>query len=205
MTRFIQNSAVSCTVHTKKKKEKDLNGAVLNGIMGLLLPLDARSRGRRRFFFLCFPPPFLSQNDTDQPHLPKTTFHVLEGQQHNGRPNHVPPLFLPIKTGGKTDNQKRDREGGKRDNEKERRREERGQSIRGKELKTERKKRTKNRGEREKKKNRVVATTANRQCHHQRRYMSPQAAPPTTAATAGQPVSPSFFFGFIPAMPPLFT
>jgi hypothetical protein len=95
MTRFIQNSAVSCTVHTKKKKEKDLNGAVLNGTVGLLLPLDARSRGRRRFFFLCFPPPFLSQNDTDQPHLPKTTFHVLEGQQHNGRPNHVPPLFLP--------------------------------------------------------------------------------------------------------------
>ena len=162
-------------------------------------------QGKKKIFLPLFPPPFLSQNDTDQPHLPKTTFHVLEGQQHNGRLNHVPPLFLPIKTGGKTDNQKRDRERGKRDNEKERRREERGQSIRGKELKTERKKRTKNRGEREKKKNRVVATTANRQCHHQRRYMSPQAAPPTTAATTGQPVSPSFFFGFIPATPPLFT
>jgi hypothetical protein len=185
MTRFIQNSAVLCTVHTKKKKEKDLNGAVLNGIMGLLLPLDARSRGRRRFFFLCFPPPFLSQNDTDQPHLPKTTFHVLEGQQHNGRPNHVPPLFLPIKTGGKTDNQKRDREGGKRDNEKERRREERGQSIRGKELKTERKKRTKNRGEREEKKQ--------SRCHHRK----PPVPPPATADNSSHRRSARLPFFFL--------
>jgi hypothetical protein len=30
-------------------KKKDLNGAVLNSTMSLLLPLDARGRGRRRF------------------------------------------------------------------------------------------------------------------------------------------------------------
>jgi hypothetical protein len=33
----------------KKKKGKAQNGVVLNGTMGLLLPLDARGKGRRRF------------------------------------------------------------------------------------------------------------------------------------------------------------
>ena len=71
MTRFIQNSVVSCTVHAKKKKEKDLNGAVLNGIVGLLLPLDARSRGRRRFFFLCFHRHFSLKTTPTNPTCPK--------------------------------------------------------------------------------------------------------------------------------------
>jgi hypothetical protein len=48
-TRFGQNGAVSCTVHVKKK-QKDPNGAVLKGTVGLLLPLDVRGRGRRSFF-----------------------------------------------------------------------------------------------------------------------------------------------------------
>ena len=45
---FKWNDIVSCTVHIKKK---DPNGAVLNGTVGLLLPLDVRDRGRRRFFY----------------------------------------------------------------------------------------------------------------------------------------------------------
>ena len=40
--------------HTfSKKKRRIKNGAVLNGTICLLLPLDERSRGRRRFFFFC--------------------------------------------------------------------------------------------------------------------------------------------------------
>jgi hypothetical protein len=36
---FVQSGAVSSTI--QKKKGKAQNGAVLNGTMGLLLPLDA--------------------------------------------------------------------------------------------------------------------------------------------------------------------
>jgi len=40
-----------CFMHcSRKKKQKDPNGAVLNGTVGLLLPLDVRGRGRRSFF-----------------------------------------------------------------------------------------------------------------------------------------------------------
>jgi len=48
------------TVLFQKKKNKDPNGAVLNGTMGLLLPLDARGRGRRRFPSPAFLFPFSS-------------------------------------------------------------------------------------------------------------------------------------------------
>jgi len=59
----VQNGVVSFTV---KKKGKSQNIAFLNGVMGLLLPLDARGRGRR---CSCSSSPSLSQNqkkETDQ-------------------------------------------------------------------------------------------------------------------------------------------
>jgi len=37
-----------------KKREKGPKWCCFDGIIGLLLPLDVRSRGRRRFFFLCY-------------------------------------------------------------------------------------------------------------------------------------------------------
>jgi hypothetical protein len=40
--------------HTLFMQKKDPNGALLNGIVGLLLPLDVQGRGRRRFFFPLF-------------------------------------------------------------------------------------------------------------------------------------------------------
>jgi len=40
------------------------------------------------------------------------------GRQHSGHPNHVPPLFLPIKTGGR---ERKEGEGRKRQNKKKRR------------------------------------------------------------------------------------
>jgi len=41
-----KKDVVSCTY----SKKKDPNGAILNDTVGLLLPLDVRGRGRRRFF-----------------------------------------------------------------------------------------------------------------------------------------------------------
>ena len=96
--------------HTLLKKKKEArNGDVLNGTVGLLLPLDARSRGRRRFFFLCFPPPSPSKRrrlpfkktPTKDPHLPKlfTCWRGGGGAAAQWPPRSLPPLFLPIKTG----------------------------------------------------------------------------------------------------------
>jgi len=74
-------------IHCSLLKNKDPNSVILNGTVGLLLSLDTRSRGRRRFFFLCRR--YLSlQKDTDSllkrhrhhPHLPET-FHVLEKRE----------------------------------------------------------------------------------------------------------------------------
>jgi len=59
-TRFVQNGVVSYNVH-KKNKEKAPNGAVLNGTVAFLLPLDAPGRGRKRLFFLALPVPSFSE------------------------------------------------------------------------------------------------------------------------------------------------
>jgi len=84
-----QRRFIHCSL---KKRRRSTNGAVLNGTICVLLSLDARSRGRRRFFFLCFPPPFLSQNDADQPHLPKKNFPRVGGAaaQWSSQPCHSP-------------------------------------------------------------------------------------------------------------------
>ena len=82
MTCFIQNDVVSYTVLAKKKNP---NGVVLNGIVGLLLPLDLRGRGRRRFFL---PPVFtnflplksIKKTLTKDPQLSKA-FHVLKKRE----------------------------------------------------------------------------------------------------------------------------
>jgi len=125
--------------------------------MGLLLPLDARSRGRRRFFLPLSPPPNPKKTPTPSKKTP-TTFHVLEGRQHNGRPSHVSPLFLPIKTGEekKKTREEREERGRKKERTEERvqRREEKEEKREGegrKKKKKEARKRMKNRGEREKK------------------------------------------------------
>jgi len=47
--------------HPLFQKKKDPNGAVLNGTVGLILPLDTRGRGRRRFPSLAFLFPFSSK------------------------------------------------------------------------------------------------------------------------------------------------
>jgi hypothetical protein len=55
--RFVQNSVVSYTV--KKNKEKAQNGAVLNGTVAFLLPLDVQKIGEEEGFIPLFSPTFL--------------------------------------------------------------------------------------------------------------------------------------------------
>jgi len=88
------------------KKRGSPERCCFDGTVGLLLPLDARGRGRRRFFFFCSHRIALSKRrrlpfkKTSTTH----TFHVLEGRWRGGNtvaaPIHIPPLFLPIKIGG---------------------------------------------------------------------------------------------------------
>ena len=66
---FKWNDVVSCTV--KKKKPRDQNDAVLNGIVTFLLPLDGQNKGRRRFFLPLFSPTSLPQkHQKDADHSP---------------------------------------------------------------------------------------------------------------------------------------
>jgi len=109
---------------------------------------------------------------------------AVEEQQHSGRHSHVSPLFFYKYRGDRE--QKRGQRG--------KRWEKRGETK-----KKERRRRENNEKQRrERRKNRAVATTANCQRHHQRRCLSPLAAPPTTAVTVGQPFSLSFFSCFVP-------
>ena len=57
MTCFVQNNTVSSTI-----KNNGGNGAILNGTVHLLLPLDMHKWGRRRFSPLQHLFPSLSQN-----------------------------------------------------------------------------------------------------------------------------------------------
>jgi len=136
--RFDQNSVVSCTVYKKKKNTRAQNGAVLNDTVTFLLPLDARGRGRRRFFFLPLSPSSNLQKDADLP----TTFHVLDGWWRGGSTMVAPatsPLFLPIKTG--EEDQKRGERTRERENITEgRRKREEEEEKRGEERKKNRKK-----------------------------------------------------------------
>jgi len=114
---FKWNSAFCLKRHRFKHcslKKKDPNSVVLNGTVGLLLPLDARNRGRRRFFPPLSPPSSPSKRRRlpfkKTPTQPKA-FHVLEWRQHNGRPVLSLPCFLPIKIGeGRARKKERDRE-----------------------------------------------------------------------------------------------
>jgi len=140
---FKWNGDVSSTV-SKKKYPK---GVVLNDIVGLLLPLDTRSRGRRRFPSPAFLFPLslkqLKKMPTKPTHLLATWWKnrgdVPLGRLHSGRPGHPTPeprldrgsraisspVFLPINT-----RERESRRGSKR----------KEQNRRGKELKTKRKK-----------------------------------------------------------------
>ena len=53
MTRFGQIGVVSCISLEKKERER-ANGAVLNGTISLLLPLDAQRTGEEEAFSLPF-------------------------------------------------------------------------------------------------------------------------------------------------------
>jgi hypothetical protein len=53
MTRVGQNGVVSCISLEKKERER-ANGAVLNGTISLLLPLDAQRTGEEEAFFPLF-------------------------------------------------------------------------------------------------------------------------------------------------------
>ena len=127
-------------MHCSHKKRRDWNGAVLNGTVGLLLPLDARNRGRRRFFLPLSPPSSPSKRRRlpfkKTPTQPKA-FHVLKGWQHSGGPVLSLPCFLPIKTGegrAREEEQNRGRKRERRENTREERTE------KGKRRKKERKK-----------------------------------------------------------------
>jgi len=75
--RFGQNGAVSCTVK-KREREKEANGAVLNGAVSLLLPLHAQRTGEEKaIMFPCNATIFLSLC----PHHPGAALHLDETGQ----------------------------------------------------------------------------------------------------------------------------
>jgi hypothetical protein len=64
--RVLVKTAPFHAFHCKKKRE-EANGAVLNGTISLLLPLDTQRTGEEEAFFLLFFYPFsLSQNPKNQ-------------------------------------------------------------------------------------------------------------------------------------------
>jgi len=180
-----------------KKKRKNPKRCCFKGTVGLLLPLDVRSRGRRRFFFfLCHRHLSLQKDADTTPICPKLSTCWRRGRRCVPRaifgaaaqwpPQPHPSPVFAYKNGGGGRKKKR---GGKTER---RRREEREQ----KKEEEEAEKKMKNRGEKEKEKIEPPPTTVNRQRHHQCRCLSPPASPPTTAATTGQPFSPSSFSCF---------
>jgi len=186
---FKWNGDVSSTV-SKKKYPK---GVVLNDIVGLLLPLDTRSRGRRRFPSPAFLFPLslkqLKKMPTKPTHLLATWWKnrgdVPLGRLHSGRPGHPTPeprldrgsraisspVFLPINT-----RERESRRGSKR----------KEQNRRGKELKTKRKKKRiteeekkkKQRSRWEKKKDRHLEPPPFRHQHHRQRQQPLQVSFP---------------------------
>jgi len=85
--------------------------------VGLLLPLDARSKGRRRFFFLCLHRlPLLKRCRLAH------NFPCVGGAVAQWPPSPLSPLFLPIKTG---EEKKNEREEGKKKKKRETKRKKR--------------------------------------------------------------------------------
>ena len=134
--RFVQNGAVSCTVHTKKEEEEDRNGAVLNGTI-IFFPWTCEIGEKDDFssFLYHRPQSFQKDADTFKKTPTQPTFHVLKGRQHSGHPSHVSPLVFAYKNRGKGRKgleKKRKRETENRTREEQRRgREEREQNERG--------------------------------------------------------------------------
>ena len=194
-----------------KKKEKGPKWCRFDGTVGLLLPLDARSRGRRRFFFLCHRHLSL-QKDVDS--LSKrrrptplakeklsTCWRGGGGEAAQWPPSHVSPLFLPIKTGEEKKKNEIWERGRRAERKKTERKEKRVRvENRGRRLKKKVEKRMKNRGERKKKEQhrwppRTTSDAASRLQQLCQRQQPPQVSPSSLF----------FFFGFVPACPPLFT
>jgi hypothetical protein len=181
----------TATFHPLFQKKKNPKGVVLNDIVGLLLPLDTRSRGRRRFPSPAFLFPLslkqLKKMPTKPTHLLATWWKnrgdVPLGRLHSGRPGHPTPeprldrgsraisspVFLPINT-----RERESRRGSKR----------KEQNRRGKELKTKRKK--KRITEEEKKKKTEKQMREEEGPPPGATAISPPASPPTTAATTSQ-------------------
>jgi hypothetical protein len=121
----------------------------------LLLPLDARNRGRRRFFFLPLSSPSNLQKDVASPlkdaDLP-TTFHVLDGRWRGGStgaaPSTSPSPVFAYKNRGRGRKKETENKREERDRKTEREREhgrekrrERREKMRGKGKKRKEKKR----------------------------------------------------------------
>jgi len=174
-----KKDVVSCTY----SKKKDPNGAILNDTVGLLLPLDVRGRGRRRFFS---PISLLSLSllnikktptiatcitsdlwpTTGQWKKKETCPSGSRGALHSGRPNHVSPLFSPINIWERTEKRR-----GWKDRKKEKKKTRRGK----KEGRTEKKNKNKKKN---REKNRGRQGGRNRQ-------LPPTPPPPGTTTIAG--------------------
>jgi hypothetical protein len=162
-------------------KKKARNGAVLKR-HHLLLPLDARNRGRRRFFFLPLSPPSNLQKDVDLP----TTFHVLDGRWRGGStvaaPSTSPSPVFAYKNRGR--GRKKETE-----NKREEKNREREREIR-EERREEKKTRGKGKKRKEKKRQRRKKKT-------QRKEEKPPApVPPPPASPPLQVSPPPFYFAF---------
>jgi len=102
--------AKTAPFHTLLKKRAQ-NGAVLNGTVAFLLPLDAQKTGEEESFVPLFSPSFLPPFSSKR-RRPKTLScladswpptclrnggdvppRAIVGRQYNGHPSHVSPLF----------------------------------------------------------------------------------------------------------------
>jgi hypothetical protein len=92
MACFVQNNAISYTVHIKKKAR---NGAILNGTVGLLLPLDTRNRGK--IFFSSFVFTDFSSSKASKRRRPRTpTCPKLSTCWRGGSIVATPSSFSPV-------------------------------------------------------------------------------------------------------------
>jgi hypothetical protein len=165
-------------------KKKARNGAVLKR-HHLLLPLDARNRGRRRFFFLPLSPPSNLQKDVDLP----TTFHVLDGRWRGGSTVAAPstspsPVFAYKNRGrGRKKETENKREEKNRERERDQGREKRREKDERKRKEKERKKKT----AKEEENTEEGGETA-----------GPRASAASVAATPGKPSAFLFCLHFFP-------
>jgi len=191
---ILSKTAPFHTLFTKKKKGS--KQCCFVGTVGLLLPFDARGRGRRRFFLPLSPPSLSSKRHRlplkktpTNPTCPKTLSTCWRGG--GGVAAHcTTPVSLPCFFAYKN----RRREGWKKMKKKrERRREGEDQ----KKKRRRRRSREKNEKQRIEEEEGAAPLAA---ANHQRRCLSTPAAPPMTTTITGKPFFP-FVSLFRPCMP----